>query len=157
MDTSSQARRFGQRLIQSWLHSPENIHRRWFNKYTAGAAWLGLLLAALSPPHGSGLLVCWLNLGTGLPCPGCGLTRSLSCAMRGMFLESWQHHPMGLLILVFFLAIAAASLLSTPRQQQLASYMRSKAIIFNSLFLAFVATFLSFGVARAIMAFTSVW
>jgi hypothetical protein len=74
-----------------------------------------------------------------------------------MFLESWQQHPLGLLILVFFLAIAAASLLSTARQQQLASYMRSRAIIFNSLFLAFVATFLSFGVARAIMAFTSVW
>jgi hypothetical protein len=157
MDTRSQAKPFGQRLIQSWLCGPENIHRRWLNKYTVGAAWLGLLLAALSPPQGNGHLVCWLNISTGLPCPGCGLTRSLSCAMRGMFLESWQQHPLGLLILVFFLAIAAASLLSTARQQQLASYMRSRAIIFNSLFLAFVATFLSFGVARAIMAFTSVW
>ena len=157
MNTRSQARSFGQRLIQGWLCSPENIHRRWMNKYTVGAAWLGLLLAILSPPQGNGILVCWMKASTNLPCPGCGLTRSLSCAMRGMFLESWQYHPMGLLILLFFLAIATASLLSTARQQRLADYMRSKAIIFNSLFLAFVATFLSFGLARAFMAFTRVW
>lgn len=157
MDTCSQARPFGQRLIQSWLCSPENIHRRWLNNYTIGAAWLGLLLAALSPPHGSGLLVCWFNASTGLPCPGCGLTRSLGCAMRGMFLESWHYHPMGMLILVFFLAIATVSLLSTARQKRLADYMRSKAVVFNAMFVAFLATFVGFGLARALVELTRGW
>jgi len=58
------------------------------------AAWSGLFLAAVTPPHGAGFTVCWLKASTGIPCPGCGLTRSLSCALRGMFMESWQYHPM---------------------------------------------------------------
>jgi hypothetical protein len=146
-----------QNSMQPWLRRPENIARLWLNKYTLVAAWLGLLLAILSPPQGNGILVCWLKASTNLPCPGCGLTRSLSCAMRGMFTESFQYHPMGLLILGFFLATAVASLLSTTRQQNIASFMRSKAVLFNVLFFAFVVTFVGFGLVRALIAFTSIW
>ena len=38
------------------------------------------------------------------------MTRSLSCGIRGMFLESWEYHPMGLFVLALFVVTAAQSL-----------------------------------------------
>ena len=154
MHARCQVKYFSPRSVLAWLRNPESIHRLWLNKYTVGVAWLGLLLATLSPPQGNGILVCWLKASTNLPCPGCGLTRSLSCGLRGMFFESWQYHPMGLLILGFFLATAVASLLPSARRQTIANFMQSKAVLFNALFLAFVVTFIGFGLARAVVELT---
>src|SRR5579859_5366978 len=97
--------------LTAWLQRPATIHRRWLGKTTVMAAWLGLLLAVVSPPQGSGIAVCWWKGCTGLPCPGCGLTRSLSCGLRGMFQESWNYHPLGLVILGLFVATIVISLL----------------------------------------------
>jgi hypothetical protein len=118
---------------------------------TVWAAWLGLIVAAVSPPHGTGFTVCWLKAATGLSCPGCGLTRSLSCGLRGMLDESWHYHPLGLPILLLFLIAAASSLLTPAAQARLADYMRSHSLFFNSLYVVFVTAFLAFGFARMLM------
>jgi hypothetical protein len=39
---------------------------------------------------------------TGLPCPGCGYTRSVESILGGEFLHSFLHNP-GWLVLIFFL------------------------------------------------------
>lgn len=42
---------------------------------------------------------------TGIPCPGCGLTRSIAHLAHGDFALSWRLHPLGgLLFLQSFLA-----------------------------------------------------
>ena len=71
--------------------------------------------------------------------------------MHGLFLESWQYHPLGLLILVLLIAIALASLLPPLLKQRLARYMESRAFAFNSAYLAFVVLFLAFGTIRALV------
>lgn len=38
---------------------------------------------------------------TGLPCPGCGLTRSMSSAMHGDVIMSFTYHRLGLLTLFY--------------------------------------------------------
>jgi len=141
---------FTQRVCD-WLRCPDHVHRRWLSATPVCAAWLGLLLAVLTPPHGTGFTVCWLHQVTGLPCPGCGLTRSLSCGLRGMFLESWQYHPLGLVILTLLVAIAASSLLPPCRRANLRRCLESHALTFNALYLAFVAGFLAFGLGRTLM------
>ncbi|MFC2164907.1 DUF2752 domain-containing protein [Acidobacteriota bacterium] len=40
---------------------------------------------------------------TGLPCPGCGLTRSLVAAAHGDVKQSFHHHRLGLLTLLYVL------------------------------------------------------
>ena len=40
---------------------------------------------------------------TGLPCPGCGLTRSLVAAAHGDVKQSFRHHRLGLLTLIYVL------------------------------------------------------
>src|SRR5262245_4326239 len=79
------------------LAQPQRAYGLWFGGPSVCVAVLGLLLAILSPPAGPGISLCFFHEATGLPCPGCGLTRSLSCGLRGLFLESWRYHPMGLL------------------------------------------------------------
>jgi hypothetical protein len=141
---------------KSWLLDSENASARWLGKYCVIAAWLGLFLATVTPPHGTSFSVCWFKNCTGLPCPGCGLTRSLSCGLRGMFVESWQYHPMGLLILTMLLAIAFASVLPPRLRERLSNYMESRAYAFNLLYLAFVVAFLAFGVGRALLNLISI-
>jgi len=132
---------------------PEGTHRvsdLWLNRYSVFVSWVGLLLAGITPPHGFGLTVCWIKAGTGLPCPGCGLTRSISCALRGMVLESWQYHPFGFLILGFFVCAAAMSLMPAFRKK-LTSHIDSRPKLFGRIYAGFVAAFVGFGIARALL------
>ncbi|MGD9347525.1 MAG: DUF2752 domain-containing protein [Candidatus Aminicenantes bacterium] len=73
----------------------------------------GILLGGvvLSPPHaGSSYLhigpipipdTCSFKNLTGLPCPGCGLTRSIVTGMHGDLRASLAYHRLGLLTLVY--------------------------------------------------------
>jgi len=42
---------------------------------------------------------------TGLPCPGCGLTRAFVCLGHGRWLESLHWHPLGWLVYAVFLLL----------------------------------------------------
>jgi len=140
-----------------WLQPSQPASAFWLGKHCVLAAWLGLLLAVASPPHGSGMAVCWVQGATGIPCPGCGMTRSLSCAIRGMFLESWHYHPMGLFVLALFLFTAGQSLLPKALRDRLVGLMQSRAVFFNSFYLAFVVAFVGFGVVRALLHCVAAW
>jgi hypothetical protein len=125
-------------------------HARWLGPTSVRVAWLALSLAVLLPPRGVGLSLCWMRRA-GVPCPGCGLTRSLSCAVRGSFLESWHFHPFGLLILGLFLAVAAASLVRGPARERLHASLDAHHRLLDAAFLGFVIAFAAFGVLRAVL------
>jgi len=78
------------------------------------------------------------------------MTRSLSCGLRGMFAESFQYHPMGLLILALFIFTAGQSLLPKSYREGIVRFMQARATVFNAFYLVFVITFVSFGVVRAL-------
>jgi hypothetical protein len=137
----------------TWLSRPARAYHRWQSTLTVWASWLGLLLAVITPPHGNGTTICWIKQCTGIDCPGCGMTRSLSCGLRGMFAESFSYHPFGLLVLALFLFTAVASLMPSARQR-LAATMEARPVLFNGLYLAFVIAFVGFGGARALVELT---
>ena len=85
-----------------------------------------------------GPISAWVYGTTGVPCPGCGVTRSLSCGLRGLWLESWNYHPMGLLILALFAFTAAQSLLPRAARERVTCWMQHHALAFNSAYLLFV-------------------
>lgn len=68
-----------------------------------------LVSAALMTPSSDSLKVgpltlpsfCLLRNTTGIPCPGCGLTRSVVHAVRGDWKGSFQYHRMGPIIVGF--------------------------------------------------------
>jgi hypothetical protein len=153
MTNSRQAELGRLERLKRWLTNPQHTIALWLGRHCVIVAWVGLLVAAISPPHGFGISVCWFSSATGLPCPGCGVTRSLSCGLRGLWLESWHYHPMGLLILALFGFTAAQSLLPRPAREHLAQGTKGHALLFNTVYLAFVVAFISFGFARALAHF----
>jgi len=135
-----------------WMNGRYSASGRWLGKPCIIAAWAGLLSAILTPPHGTGFTICWLKSATSLPCPGCGLTRSLSCVLRGMFTESWHYHPFGFLVLALFVTITAASLLPRLRNY-LICLIESNSRMSNILYLGFVISFVAFGLVRSLVTF----
>lgn len=140
--------------MKSWLAKPNQVADFWLGKPSVIVAWLGLALALASPPHGlEGIQLCWLHSATGIPCIGCGLTRSLSCALRGMFAESWHYHPMGAAILALFLFTAIQSVLPKKRRAWLGWFLQTNGATSHFVYLAFVTMFVAYGVGRALLQF----
>lgn len=67
------------------------IRRDW-DSYKTGLLMAAVIMAGVSL-LGHGL--CPSKELVGLPCPGCGLTRSILLILRGRFAESWQLQPFG--------------------------------------------------------------
>ncbi len=82
--------------------------RRWraANAALAIAASAAILIAAFLPP-GSGLgpPCLWRSL-LGIPCPGCGLGRSLVLSAHGLFRAAFRMHPLGPPLLAALAALA---------------------------------------------------
>lgn len=123
----------------------------WLDKRCVFVAWVGILLAIACPPDGLGISLCWHYGATGIPCIGCGMTRSLSCALRGLFSQSWHYHPMGIPILALFLLTAAQSLLPEVWRNRLKAFIENRATAFGALYIAFVGMFVAFGSVRALL------
>jgi hypothetical protein len=136
--------------LKRWLANPQHATALWLGRECVVVAWVGLLVATVSPPHGLGINLCWFSGATGLPCPGCGVTRSLSCGLRGLWLESWHYHPLGLPVLALFIFTAVQSLLPGRARERVAQHIKAHALLFNAVYLAFVAVFVTFGLARAL-------
>jgi hypothetical protein len=74
------------------------------------AAAAGLLVAALLP---RGLIegapaFCPFRMWSGLPCPGCGLTRSVVALVQGDPAASLHFHPLGAVVVAIFAALVLA-------------------------------------------------
>jgi hypothetical protein len=61
--------------------------------------------------------ICIFRATTGLPCPGCGLTRSIVAAAHGHLAVSFSHHRLGLLTLIYIFLqfVFNLSYLSIPK------------------------------------------
>ncbi len=83
-----------------------------------GIAALGLIVAALLPRAWiePGPSFCPFRMWSGLPCPGCGLTRSVVALAHGDLAASLYFHPLGVAIVVGLLAIMLAELVLLVRR-----------------------------------------
>lgn len=50
--------------------------------------------------------ICPIKALTGIPCPGCGMTRALGLLLTGQFARSFQMHPLLILWILYFLYLA---------------------------------------------------
>jgi len=48
--------------------------------------------------------VCMMRRTTGIPCPTCGMTRSLASLAKGQLAQSIEYHPFGILVAVIIFA-----------------------------------------------------
>ncbi len=123
---------------------------RMFERRTVMFAWAVLALAIVHPPHETGLQLCLFHASTGVPCPGCGLVRSLACAARALFERSWTYHPVGIPLLLLFAGIAIVGVLPAGWRDALQHAMLRRATLVRAITIVLFTGFAVFGMLRAI-------
>ena len=81
---------------------------------TPFSRWLALAVMVVSfffPVGGLGFDLCWLHALTGLPCPGCGLSRAVAAVSQGDFLVALGANPFVVFVWPAFLALAVLAVL----------------------------------------------
>ncbi len=131
-------------------HVPKAPHTFLLSGTSVTAAWLVLALAAFHPPHGLGVPLCLFRATAGAPCWGCGLSRSVSCSLRGMLSEAWAYHPFGPILLTLLAGIAITSVLSARLRGRVAMALDRHPRATVGSYAVFVALFVTFGTLRAL-------
>lgn len=67
----------------------EKLKKDW-NNYKVGILAAIIFVAVATLLFGG---VCYFKRITGIPCPGCGLTRSFLLILQGKFSQAWELHP----------------------------------------------------------------
>lgn len=73
-------------------------------------------LIAAAQVAGISLWRCPFHWSTGLPCPGCGMTRGIVSLIGGRWHEAWAHHPFAIVFLAGWLVFFGVTILP-PRQR----------------------------------------
>jgi hypothetical protein len=86
---------------------------------------------------------CIFNRATGLPCPGCGLTRSIVSAVHGDMKTSFKYHRMGILVLSYISLqlVFSIGLLAIPNFKK--KLNRFEKLLNKGIIFVFIILFLS--------------
>ncbi|MBN1516160.1 DUF2752 domain-containing protein [Candidatus Sumerlaeota bacterium] len=119
---------------------------------TAGViAILGIVVALIMPDRGIGPSLCGMYRIYGVPCPGCGMTRSVSCFFHLHFHESFLYNPFGLLFSIGLLLVAIQTLFPRGVMMRIADWIQQRQDQLIYLYIGLVTIFLLFGVVRIIL------
>jgi len=116
--------------------------------YLALACSAVLLASALPwPAWLAGTELCPFHALTGLPCPGCGLTRAFRAIAHGDFAAAWSFNPFGFPLFALALLLAAAPFWTQLAPGASAALTRGKTQAV--LAFALVGSMLVYGAVRA--------
>jgi hypothetical protein len=118
------------------------------NPLSLGAAPAALLLSFVMPPGGVSFTLCWFHGLTGLPCPGCGLTRSFASISHLELGAALHFHPFGVLLYALALGLTAAGLAGERRRRLLRAWVERRARAVSVVYGGLVAAFIGFGLVR---------
>lgn len=109
---------------------------------------LFLALSVFLPTRGLGIDICLMHRLTGLPCPGCGLTRSITSMTHGELSQAAAYHPFGPLIWVLLVALTLYSMMPARiRHAVMDAAVRNDGSL-RPAYRLFVTTFVGFGLLR---------
>jgi len=137
-------------------HSNEPPSRRvsqiLLGRFTRVLAAVVVAAAFVIPGDGYGsVATCYFKGLFQLPCPGCGLSRSLTSITHLQFGDAVAYHPFGLLMFPLLCAILAVSLSPARCRAAVVSWLDARTARVRKVYLTGVATFLAFGVGRLVL------
>ena len=94
---------------------------------------------------------CMLYETTGIPCPGCGMTRAILCLLRGEVAQALRHHAMAILAAGAWLVLAMGAVLPAAWRRTFADALASweRRLALSGIVLA---AFFLFGMGRMALA-----
>lgn len=143
-------------LLPEQGHGPrERLAAVSSTEITAALGVGGIVIAALLPAGGieDGPVLCPFRALTGLPCPGCGLTRSWVYLMHGDIGSSLASNWFGPVLIVAIVLLAVVSVrarLARKRPADLDKLVKSPVV------LGLFALFVAYGAVRLILTMTGV-
>jgi len=127
------------------------IYRKLLSPWSTGLASVILVASFLLPEQGMGIPLCWMKALWGVPCPGCGLTRSITHISHLHFMDAAVMHPFGFPI--YLLVVTLVTCLVWPRARRgLVRLLTRRNLFARRLYWGFVASFIVFGVGRIAVA-----
>ena len=121
-----------------------------FNPLTAALGGFALIVSFFLPTEGLGVTMCWFKWLSGLPCPGCGLTRSVTCISQGQFSKAVAFHPFGPLVYALFVANVLMLGVSAAKRESIKAKIAAADRWLRPVYMTIVAAFLAFGVGRIV-------
>lgn len=116
-----------------------------------GAALAALLASVVLPVEGLGISLCFFYDVTGLPCPGCGLTRSVTSISHLRFQEAWFYNPFGFPIHATFVLMAIYGILPRALRERCRHFFTRRARLIQWTAVIFLGALQVFGVVRLIL------
>ncbi|MCC6334823.1 MAG: DUF2752 domain-containing protein [Myxococcales bacterium] len=102
------------------------------------------------PLTGLSVDLCPLHQATGLPCPGCGMTRSLAALTQGDFSTAAGLNPFGFLVWPVLAVLAVLALVPARGVQRLAQRLDVYGPLLTRAFHLVLAALLGFGALRLV-------
>jgi hypothetical protein len=117
------------------------------------AAFVGLtvvlILGIAWEPADTGIPMCAVRLSTGVPCPGCGMTRGLAALLKGRAMESLEYHAFAPVVAVAAIAAWSALGIGLLAGRNLLPNVNARGV--TILLIGFVASFLAYWLYRTIL------
>lgn len=122
-----------------------------FSRFVTAFSFIAISLSFFLPPNGIGFEVCWFKRLFQLPCPSCGLTRSITCISHLRFADAWGFQPFGFVLYAVF--VANIFFLFSPIQIRRRIYrvLLSNNSVYLSCYWLTVFGFLLFGTVRILL------
>jgi hypothetical protein len=121
-------------------------------RFTRVYAAVAITAAFVLPGDGSGFFpTCYFKAMFGLPCPGCGLSRSLASITHLHLGDAVAYHPFGLLVFALLGAVLLLSLGPRRVRVAVAGWLDDRAARVRQVYMTGVTAFLVFGVGRLVL------
>ena len=137
---------------------PPRVDRRSFvSRHAWGLMSLGVVVLSfvLSPDHPTGgVEICPMKRLSGLPCPGCGITRSICWTSRGRLDRAFHMHPLGTATWLAAVVGATSLVWSRRFRERFSEYFRRRQRAVVWITNSCVALLLLFGILRILFQLT---
>ena len=137
--------------------SPSAGNRRWLRAllepWPRRVALVGFIAVAFMPIEGLGhsFDFCPIHRATGLPCPGCGMTRAMAAVSQGHFDLALGANPFVVMVGPFLLLLALPALMPQRTVWALEQRLDAFEPWLSRAFQVCLFAFLGFGVARFVL------
>lgn len=118
------------------------------NKFITIISLLVIIISFILPPDGLGRNTCGLYILTKLPCPACGLTRSVTCISHMKFAKAFYYHPFGFIFYVIFLLLAIYNFMPEKMKNIIIAFFINHENIIKYVITFIIFSFIIYGIIR---------